>query len=103
MSQQEMDMLLEAYLTRFHEKYYKESDLPSVHGATHDLKKFIEVEKPVLFDQVQRCVQLFNLMWPVGTMLLLPPFEEQPEKFIGYLMYAKTRLDMYDHFKTVFK
>jgi len=50
MTKHEIDILLETYLTRFHEKYYKDSDLPAIHGATHDLKKFLEVETPILFD-----------------------------------------------------
>jgi len=43
------------------------------------------------------------MLWAVGTLLLLPNFEETPERYIGYLLYSKTRLDMYEHFKTVFQ
>lgn len=84
-SSEELENVMNIYLSRYHSKFYK---------GDKSIQDFLAEEKPILKDQIQRCVLLTHAMWVFGTLLLVPDFSTRPIEFMGYHAYAWTRLEM---------
>lgn len=89
----ELNSVMETYLTRYHSKFYKGED---------SLEDFLNAEKPILLEQIRRCVLLTHAMWAFGSLLLVPDFESKPVEFMGYHLYAWKRLEMLQQVKKEF-
>lgn len=89
----ELNTVMEIYLGRYHTKFYKGDDT---------LEQFLAHEKPILLEQIRRCVLLTHAMWAFGSLLLLPSFETKPVEFMGYHLYAWARLEMLQEAKKHF-
>ena len=89
----ELDHVLEIYLKRYHSKFYK---------GEQSAEDFLKEEIPILREQVRRCILLTHAIWPFGTLLLVPDFASNPVFFMGYHVYAWTRLEMLHAIKKEF-
>lgn len=94
----ELDKFLTYYLTKYHEIMIERQP---EYEYKENFKQLLEVELPILRDQVLRCILMSHLQWAFWTMIMMPVDDLQKCQDF-YLEYGLTRLQMYFKQRPIF-
>lgn len=91
LSDKELKKVIDSYL----KTYYTEVEKKGEEG----LQEYIDVEYPLMLDQVKRAIVLYSLIWVFFCMVDAPLLKDDPYKGRFYVTFCKERFETYKRYK----